>query len=88
MKRLDEYERNVNECQGINVGYYHRWKVDKIAEKPCTDLAIPKLESGDYLPLIRFQVILKCAACGLTIWYTHRDEISVISKNCEVVAPL
>ena len=87
MKQLDDYERHVNECQGSDVGVYHRWQIHKIAEKPYVDLAIPELESGRHLPSIGFQAILTCSACGLTVWYTHREPISVISKNCEVMGP-
>lgn len=87
MKRLDEYERNVNECQAIDVGYFHRWEVEHILGIAEVELAVPKLESGKALPRIGFEAILKCSACGVRLWYTHREPISVISKNCEVIGP-
>ena len=86
MKQLDEYVRNLNRCKGIEVGHYHRWVIEKIAQQPYVSLAEPKLESGNYLPVIEFEAILSCTACGKAIWYSHREPINVVNANCEVMS--
>jgi len=74
VKMTDE-KRKANECDKAEA-YFHRWKVDKIATMDVSN-AIPELESGEFLPRMYIEVVLKCTACGAGLWYENVAEVDV-----------
>ena len=55
---ITDEKRIANECHKVNEGYFHRWVVDKVPTLHASN-AIPKLESGHYLPRLFIEVVLK-----------------------------
>lgn len=73
---ITDEKRIANECHKVNEGYFHRWVVDKVPTLHASN-AIPKLESGHYLPRLFIEVVLKCEKCGASVWMSHVNKIDV-----------
>lgn len=65
----------ANECEKAEA-FLHRWKIDKVATLNVSN-AIPRLESGEYLPRLYFEVVLTCTECGAQLWYDHVNAVDV-----------
>ena len=70
----------ANECHKVNVGYFHRWVVDKVPTMHASN-AIPELESGNHLPRFYLEVLLKCKKCGAGVWMSYINEIDVTNVD-------
>ena len=83
---LTDEKRTANECSGVTVGYFHRWELHKIPTMDASN-AIPELESGNFLPRLYSEVLLRCTACGAGVWMEMARDIDVTDKMSTFFPP-